>query len=343
MVMLIIIFWWAVYQWAQHPASYKFAILAGLFGGFAIFIKLIAVFFVIAGGLGALLGRMSLRDALKQPTVYVMAALGILPGVLYTIYGVFVAGYLGQQFGGRFIPSLFLNPSYYLGWINMLDLVLGSVTLAVALLGLLFFVDEKKRFLSTLWVGYALFGIFFNYHISSHDYYSLPLIPIVALSIAPLADFVLKYLTPFKVVTTLIIIFGIFAQVLSLRAQMKSVDYRPEVEMWQEIGELTHSYNSIGLTQDYGSRLAYWGWKGITSWPTFGDLNYHVNMRGAKNEFEVQFADLTAKKDLFIVTDFDELELQPLLKEKLYSNYPIFHEGDGYMIFDLYSNTGALK
>jgi len=36
MVMLIIIFWWAVSRWADESTSYKWAILAGLFGGFAI-------------------------------------------------------------------------------------------------------------------------------------------------------------------------------------------------------------------------------------------------------------------------------------------------------------------
>jgi hypothetical protein len=39
---------------------------------------------------------------------------------------------------------------------------------------------------------------------------------------------------------------------------------------------------------------------------------------------------------LFVVTDFDELERQPLLKGKL-SGYPIFAEGDGYIIYDLTS------
>ena len=132
-----------------------------------------------------------------------MTVLGILPGAAYIIYGVWIAGFLGQQFGGRFIPSLFLSPSYYLGWVGMLNLVVGGVTLMLALIGLFFLRDdparyietaggnvrdEKLRFMLGLWAGYALFGLTFNYHISSHDYYSLPLIPIVALSLAPLAD-----------------------------------------------------------------------------------------------------------------------------------------------------------
>jgi hypothetical protein len=342
MVMLIIIFWWAVSRWADEPTSYKWAVIAGLFGGFAIYVKFVAAFFIIGGGLGAILRRESLLAAVRRPQVYIMALLGILPGAAYVVYGVWVAGFLGQQFGGRFIPAYFLNPSYYLGWIGMLNHVIGGLALTMGLIGLFFFESEKRRFALGLWGGYALFGLYFNYHISSHDYYSLPLIPIVALSLAPLADWFfaqLRKLTETRFMRLAVIgilLLGLFATLWNLRAEMKRVDYRPEAGMWAEISKLIGDKNVIGLTQDYGSRLAYWGWKNPTSWPTYGDLVYHADLRGAKNDFEQSFAVTASKKDLFLVTDFDELKRQPLLKEKLLG-YSISAEGDGYVIFDLTS------
>lgn len=351
MVMFIILFWWAIYQWTKSISTlsrsqWLFAVLAGLFGGLAILIKFVAVFFIIGGGLGALLGRMSLREALKQPQVYVMSVLGILPGAAYTIYGVFIAGYLGQQFGGRFIPSLFLSSSYYLGWVGMLNIVIGGFVLMLSLLALFFLKKEYQRFLLGLWAGYFIFGIYFNYHISSHDYYSLPLIPIVALSLAPLADFLFAQLASLtatkwtRFAALAVLSLGLFATLWNLRAEMKSVDYRPQVQMWQEINTKASGYNLVGLTQDYGSRLAYWGWLPITSWPTFGDLNYHKDLRGAQSDFEKQFENLTAKKDLFIVTDFEELNRQPWLKQKLIQ-FPVFASGDGYMIYLI--NPGSVN
>ena len=175
MVMLIIIFWWAVYEWSLTPAplpegegspkdevrAWTFAIIAGLFGGFAIYVKFVAAFFIIGGGLGAVLSRGSLLETLRKPQVYVMTVLGILPGAAYVIYGVWIAGFLGQQFGGRFIPSLLFSPSYYLGWIGMLNNVVDAVALTLGLLGLFFLDKEKRRFLLGLWAGYALFGIYF--------------------------------------------------------------------------------------------------------------------------------------------------------------------------------------
>jgi hypothetical protein len=341
MVALIIIFWWAVYKWADQPTSYKWAIIAGLLGGFAIYVKFVAAFFVIAGGLGSIVRRESVLETVRRPQVYVMTALGILPGAAYVVYGVWIAGFLGQQFGGRFIPSLFLSPSYYLGWIGMLNTVVG-LALILGLLGLFFFDNEKRRFLLGLWAGYALFGIYFNYHISSHDYYSLPLIPIVALSLAPLADIFFAKLTSLtatrsaRIAAISILLLGLFASLWNIRSEMKRIDYRPEAQVWVEISQKIGDKNTAGLTQDYGSRLAYWGWKSITSWSTYGDLIYHDDLRGAQRDFEQQFESIASKKELFLVTDFNELARQPSLKQKL-SGYPIFDEGDDYVIFDLAS------
>jgi hypothetical protein len=267
-----------------------------------------------------------------------MSVLGILPGTAYVIYGVWVAGFLGQQFGGRFIPSLFLSPSYYLGWVEMLNQVIGAVPLMLGLLGLFFFEKEKLRFMLGLWAGYALFGIYFNYHISSHDYYSLPLIPIVALSLAPLTDRFFAQLAsmlkpPSAAAVIAILLFGLFTSIWNTRTEMKSTDYRPEAQMWAEISEKVADNRLAGLTQDYGSRLAYWGWKNLTAWPTSGDLIYHEDLRGAQLDFENKFEEIS-KKDLFLVTDFDELDRQPFLKEKL-SAFQIFAQGDSYIIFDL--------
>ncbi len=339
MTMLIVLFLWAVWEWSS-TSKWFFAILAGLFGGLAIFVKFPAAFFVVGGGLGAVLSHRSMREALKNPQIYVMALLGVLPGVGYLIYGIFVAGYLGQQFSGRFIPALFLSPSYYVGWLNMLNLVAGGMVLMLALLGIFFYDEKKRRFLLGLWAGYALFGFYFNFHISTHDYYSLPLIPILALSIAPLADSLLSklaQLTQTKLLrfsSFLFLLIGLIASLWNTRNQLNAVDYRPQVAMWAEIHSLTADYNLGGLTQDYGARMAYWGWQNLTSWPSYGDLLYGKERGSAEKDFEEQWNELMPKKELFLVTDFKDLDLQPFLKAKL-STYPIFAEGEGYIIYDL--------
>jgi hypothetical protein len=337
MVMLIIIFWWAMIQWSNDMTSYQFAVIAGLFGGLAIFVKFVAVFFIVGGALGAILRESSVRELVRRPQLHVMIILGALPGSVYMIYGVWVAGYLGQQFGGRFIPSLFLSPSYYLGWLGVLNLVIGSGMLLISLLGLFFLRREKPGFVLALWISYALFGLCFNYHIASHDYYSLPLVPIVALSFAPLAASIFSQLAAsvsMKTAIIMVLSLGISASLWGTRAEMKSADYRSEPAMWEDVSEKVGDHKLVGLTADYGSSLAYWGWKNLTPWPTSGDLNYHVGMRGAQGDFEKQFEELARNRDLFIVTSFDDLDQQPLLRNRLMQQ-EIFAQGDGYIIYDI--------
>ena len=134
--------------------------------------------------------------------------------------------------------------------------------------------------------------------------------------------------------SSLFLIFGLLASTWNVRNQLNAVDYRPEAAMWQEISAVTDGYNLAGLTQDYGSRVAYWGWRNITAWPSYGDILYGSERSGAELDFEAQFAEVAAKKDLFLVTDFNDLSRQPLLESKL-KTYPIFAEGDGYLIYNL--------
>jgi hypothetical protein len=112
------------------------------------------------------------------------------------------------------------------------------------------------------------------------------------------------------------------------------VDYRPEAARWAQIGDvLRHGPDVVALTQDYGSRLAYWGWQNAVIWPNSGDIDYR-DVRGGSFDFESRFAHLTKDMQYFLVTDFDELNRQPELKQRL-AGFSVFAQGDGYVIYDL--------
>jgi hypothetical protein len=367
MIALILGFWWAVNRWAKileekskftaKPAknakkelnlsdlralggsNWFWVICASLLGGLAIFVKLNAAFFVIGGALGATLGRVSLRDLVRNKQVWMMATLGILPGLGWVVYGL-SRGFLGQQFGGRFMPELFLSPSFYLGWTQMIGNVLGLFTFALALLGLLLVNDKPVRvFLLGLWGAYFAFAIFFDYHISTHDYYSLPLLPIAALALTPLADAVFARLVErignplHKTLAASILTLGLVAVLWTSRVALKSTNYRPQAEFWNQIGETVRGHRVVALTQEYGLPLAYWGWTGAANWPDSSDIEYHA-LRGGDASFEKTFTRLANNKELFLVTDFADLKRQPDLQARL-STFAIFAEDDGYIIYDL--------
>ncbi len=340
MVMLIIIFWWMVMRWAKTQ-SWAWAILAGLLGGFAIYIKFVAAFFVIGAALGAALGHFRLRDLIRNKQVWAMVGLGILPASAYLFYGIVLNGFLGRQFSGRFIPALLLSPLNYLQWTVMANRTAGALAIMLGLLGLLIVPKRNVRiFLCGLWIAYILFGFFFDYHIATHDYYHLPLIPLVAASLAPLADFIFAQLALLtsprwlRLAALGILFYGLLAGVWDVRNQMKSVDYRSQAAMWAEIGDkLGHGPNVVALTQDYGTRLAYWGWQDALIWPNSGDIDYH-EARGATFDSAKRFVKLTAGNAFFLVTDFEELNRQPELKKQL-DGFTVYTQGDGYIIYDL--------
>jgi len=190
-----------------------------------------------------------------------------------------------------------------------------------------------------LWGSYFLYGMFFDYHVATHDYYQLPFIPIVALALGPLAGWAAAHWAETtkgvgRSVVYIILLYGLFSVVWGVRNQLKAVDYRPEAAMWAEIGQkLDTQKGAIGLTQDYGSRLEYWGGRKVTIWPSASDLNYS-KLRGGGSAFDQLFEKFSGKKAYFLVTDFDELKRQPELRAKL-NGYPIYAQGDGYVIYNL--------
>ena len=341
MIMLLLAFWWLFLRWIRFP-SWINALLAGLVGGLAIFIKFSAVFFVIGGALGLTLSRFTLRELLRNVQVWGIALLGALPAAIYLVYGIFVRGDLASQFSGRFVPELFFNPYNYLQWEVKMSMAVGGIFVMLGLLSFFLIRDKHLRiFLYGLWGSYILFGLFFNYHIATHDYYHLPFLPIVGLSLAPLGDWFFARLTEAtvqrraRIAVYIILIFGLFSVIWDVRNQMKAVDYRPEAAMWAEIGErIGEKASVIALTQNYGSRLEYWGWKGSLAWPYLGDAGY-ANVRAGAISFDDFFNRRATKMTYFLVTDFEEFNRQTELKVHLFTFYPVAFEGDGYQIFDL--------
>jgi len=338
MVMLIVAFWWSIYHWVWQP-SWKWVVLAGLIGGLAIFVKFVAVFFIVGGALGALSGRYKLREILSNAQAWIITLLGIIPGGSWVIYGVFIDGSLGQRFSGNFIPSLLVSPQFYLNWQTKASMAAGGIWIMSGLLGLVLLREKPVRtFLLGLWGTYLAFGFYFNYHISTHDYYSLPLIPIVALSLAELGDRFFAHLAQagkswVRGGVYVILFYGVFSTVWGVRNELKAVDYRPQEAMWLEIGETLQGGSVEALTQDYGTWLAYWGWQSATIWPSYGDL-YQASARENPKDIDQLFDQAAASKAYFLITDMDDFEKQPQLRARL-TGYPVVAQDTGYLIYDL--------
>lgn len=341
MVAFIAAFIWALAGWADEK-KWRWAILAGLFGGLAILIKIVAIFFVAGGAVFAVLRAESLKRALKNPQVWGIATLSLLPTLAYYINGFALGGGTSQNYSGRFFANLLISPSFYLRWGLNLDEVIGYLAIALSLLGLLLFPKKKNGIVFGLWGGYILYGLIFNYHFSTHDYYQMPFIPVAALSLAPIGEMMSGTLRSRVSKSTMPRFIFLAAWILALlgsawtiRTELRAVDYRPLAQTYREVGDLLRDEGStVALAKDYGYRLNYWGWLNVVHFPSVGDLWYQEK-RGNPQEFGQVFEKYVKNRTFFLVTDFDEWAAQEDLRKYLTENYPIYAEGDGYLIFDL--------
>lgn len=340
MVMLIV---WALYLqvlWAEND-NLRNAILAGLFTGLAILVKAPAVFFV-GFPLAGLVIYKGLKHSLKNWRVYLIAALALLPALVFNIISATVGGNSGAIFGARWFPTLFSDPKWYLGWLQHAKTVVGAFPLLLALAGFFFLRHKEHRvFYFCMWLGYLLYGFMFAYHIYTHDYYHLPLIPIIALGFGAVISVLFENLEVSlrswlpKALVILLVLFSLALCVQRIRGMLVNADYRHEASYWRELGEkLGHNSAVVALTHDYGYRLVYWGFVQPQLWPTIGDLNVKELLGASDPAFEEYFKLKTEGADYFLVTLMNDFNSQTNLHDYLFAKYP-YTEGDGYYIFDL--------
>ena len=340
MVAFLAAFIWGLAGWLDEE-NWRWALLAGLFGGLAIYIKAVAIFFVAGAALVGILKKMSLKSALKNVQVWGIAILALLPTLVYYINGLALGGGTSQNYSGRFFPELLISPSFYLRWGLNLEQMIGYLAIALAPLGLLLFPKKKNGLVIGLWSGYILYGLIFNYHFSTHDYYQMPFLPVVALTLAPFGEMMSETLrTRSKGVMPRLIFFAAWTLALlgaswTVYAHLRAVDYRPLAQTYRQVGDLLRDEGKVvALSEDYGYRLNYWGWLNVTHFPSAGDLWYQEK-RGDPQDFAQVFDKYVKGHNFFVVTDFSEWELQEDLQNYLTENYPLYAEGEGYLVFDL--------
>lgn len=347
MVSLMVWAWWGAYTWYESP-TFQRAVVAGLLAGLAILVKNLVVFLVLPPLLLLLFERYHWQ-IWRQPQAWVILILSVLPTGVYTIYGVWISGFLKSQFSGRFFPQLWIDPVFYIRWLGQIEHVVGSRYLfALGLAGIFLSASPThRRWLLILWLGYFALGFAFSYHYMTHDYYHLPLIPLMALSISPVVDTVyqrLRELTFSKFATAVLIgvLVILFANNLwDIRVTLKRNDYRHEASFWATLGEKLANGSVMALTHDYGYRLAYWGWKDAGIWPTQGDLFLRQLSGSSPEDILHEFQAHIEGFDYFLITLMGEYENQPVLKQTLEQHYTLLDQGDGYLIFDLRHPKGT--
>jgi hypothetical protein len=342
MVMWTMLATYALWRWTA-ARTWGWAATAGLTSGMAILTKVFAVYPVAFTVVAIVLASYGLKRAAADRQTWLVAALMIaLPASYYILA---LPGEASAYVGGWVLPfmKLLATPSFYVRWMTAVDDLVALPFVFAGLLGVLMLPSKARALSLGLWAGYGAIGLSVPSLIISHTYYNLVLVPIVGLSLSPLADLFLSRLPQrpraWRVAALGIALVGVAYLGWMARNSLVAVDYRQEPRIWQRIGErLPTDGPIIGLTHDYNTRLRYYGWTAVAQWPHASDSQMNVlaggNCDPNSPNFPAEFAQRTEGYAYFLVTLFGELEEQPALRSMLYGRYP-YVEGDGYVIFDL--------
>jgi hypothetical protein len=380
MIMLLLLSFLMIFKYYEQSSFLKL-IIAILVSSLAMLIKPYSIFLIFGAFISLSLYIKGIRGSLMNRNFLIFILLSPVPGAFYYISGLLTEGaFLQEHAQATFLPHLLIQSYFWKDWFAMIARVVGLISFFGALLGLVIIKKGISRsFLFGLWIGYLIYGLFFTFHIHTHDYYQLPFIPVVALSLGtPAALFFRricsskKYMAITGILFLILLIgFGIginkenrlsdsgylkiFNRTVGINPQFYKFinsDFENEFQMAMEIGKIVkHNTNTLFLTADYGRSLTYYGDLSGLPWPTSTSFKERKDrgIKVAQNEelyngryflIRTHGSFVRYIPDYFIITDFDEFESQRDLKEFLYENYPLMEKKDDYLIFDLRSMSG---
>ena len=357
MAMMMLLSILTIVRFYEKSSMKRLVTAAGL-SSLALLIKPVAAFLIFGAFISLALSRKHLKKIIFDRPFWLFCLITVAPAAVYYLYQ--VAG--GRSLSGvaqkSILPGLLVHLFYYKGWLYQLERVVGFPFFIAGLIGILMFNNREGRFMAWgLWLGYLCFGLVFTWPFTTHAYYHIVAIPIIALCLGPLFEIIIKCLRRQSSWFVRPAFLGIlvFIIALTLKPVIESIqrnDYMKKASVFKEIGDtVRHSTKTVFLSPHEGEPLMYQGWLGGKKWPgswafrlekfgyirmtDFQELNRQANMQAVKRRFEEDFK--SDKPEYFIVTDFKEFEQQPDLKAFLTTNFDKLAETNHYIIFDLRS------
>jgi len=344
MVMMLLTSMFAILQHHLQRSRWMVIVAAGS-SAVAILIKPVCLFVIFAAFTSLAISRRGTRRTLTNRDTWLFFTLSVLPAIGYYGYGMLESIRLGNNLPGQasktFLPHLLLQPLFWHGWLVQIESVIGRASLLLSLLGLWMYPRRSsKALLLGLWAGYAALGLTFTFHISTHDYYQMQLIPIVALSIGPLGAMLFHRLGNVAnrwYVKAAISAVLMLALLLIIRDAKWRLDTNPleDVNVAAEVGEVVrHSTRTIILDGSWGLPLRYLGELAGTTWPL---ATYKTFTRERQStSLPERLRDMISQRAAeYFVVELSQLDLQPDLKELLFKEFLVTNHNGKYIIFKL--------
>jgi 4-amino-4-deoxy-L-arabinose transferase-like glycosyltransferase len=357
MIALLITALLGIVRYYERPTGGRLLAAALLTGAAGVVKPPVALFFLLPMFLALAVVGDGLSSALRDRRAWLFAALSVLPSVAYYAYATIFATYLTGHVSDKVQPKLLARASFWHDWANeivqLLRLHHGSFETSSAVVVLLAGVvgsalarpGMPRALLLGLWAGYLMFGLVFTAHISTHSYYSLPLVPAVALGIGVLAERVLRAVGKLPGIVRVCLAAAAAAALLGGMAAghqgLADPALRRQAGEYRRIGAIVkHSPSAVVLGDDLGEAVDYEGWIGGRYWPlqrteSLGGVTAAERFRHRTgSRYYPNVAGMQPPAQYFIVTDLAELHGQADL-ERYIRRYRVVASSATYVIYDL--------
>jgi hypothetical protein len=320
----------AVIRYWERPSRGRFlaaaaaASLATLIKPGVAFLYLVALFAALA------VYHRELRAVLVRGRLLLFALITSAAALAYYVYGTYLTDFIWSGADTRRVtPDLVAHADFWRGWWQMVSYLLrfplqkvdlALVPLAVGLLGLILARGIARAVLLGLSIGYIAFALTFANYTDTHPYYSLPLIPILSLSIGVVAGAVLGKLGKIgRIGVYALAVVVVAGAAYKSHAALTERQTAQTIADYRRLGEITgHTTRAIIVSGELRTPALYWGWMMGDEWdlgdnPTPPDPATH---------------------DFLVVEGLDEFESTPAAVE-FARNLPVVARTSRYAVFDL--------
>jgi hypothetical protein len=283
-----------------------------------------------------------------SPATIVFFLVSFSLALAYYGYGVVANNGVRGQLLSSVKLHLLLTPGFWAGWLAQIHNVVGLPAAVAALAGLALYRAEARKLLLGLAAGYVIYSLLLSYHTSTHDYYQLINVPLVAMAMAPFLGRVLGLATsglsrPVRcAIVAACCVLGVAA------AGVRIIEYNFDRHgRWQKneraiapkIGDIVgHSTRLVYLSISGGFPLFYYGQvAGAEVMVRNALLETYLERRtGVESQAELVNPDnLGFVPEFFVVTELLEFKRRPELGAFLDANYPLIANELDFRIYDL--------
>jgi hypothetical protein len=337
MMMLFMISLYGMVRYFKKPCWRWLFFTAG-FTGLALLLRPLILFTLICAFIALAWSQRAKwsREQLYQFLVFF--GVGLSPMAIYYGYGLLIENFMVWKVTTSFRPYMLVHKEFWQSWFANDIRTIGPVFLLCGLLGLSMIQKGLARALVIgLTVGYFIFGLSFTYHISTHPYYHIQLIPIVALCIAPFLLRLAKALYEARsgiIAVGLVVIGAFYFSHAEVRSNLYLTPFE-EPAIAAKIGAIVgHSSRVVFVARFYGVPLQYFGEFTGKPWPVRIDSPLY-RPPGA-NELSVQerIDSLGFEPEYYVITFFDLFRRKHTdLEEYLKSNCTLEAKSEQYLVF----------